>query len=311
VNGCSRFPVLGSAFVFPPPPRRRRDLAEARFRAKAGRFGSWFVVLASGFAGAASGVAQTADAGLLARVGDYVERYYARAQTIVATETVIVQPVSRSLKEEGPPRRLVNEVRIEWNAQGGQPRAVRELLEAGGPWFGPRDQPACLDPRSFTLEPLAFLLAANRGEVRFSVGRVETIPAGRAQRIDYEPKAAESPSVRWDGKCGWVDTFGRTRGRIWVNPVTGAVLRFEERLGRRVSLPGPDGDPNAPEFVAERADTSIDYKLFAFVDPDELLLLPARVESVTFIRNSAVPRVRVTRTFSDYRRFLTGGRVVP
>ena len=47
------------------------------------------------------------------------------------------------------------------------------------------------------------------------------------------------------------------------------------------------------------------------MDPDELLLLPARVESVTFIRNSAVPRVRVTRTFTDYRRFLTGGRVLP
>ena len=260
---------------------------------------------------AVAAAAPTKDADLIERVGSYVERYYARAQTIVATETVIIQPVSRSLEAEGPPRRIVNEVRIEWNAQGAQPRAVRELISAGGPRLGPRDQPACLDPRSFTLEPLAFLLTANRDKVRFSVGRVETIGAGRAQRIDYEPKAAESPSVRWDGKCGWVDTFGRTRGRIWVNPVTGAVLRFEERLDGRVSLPGPDGDPHAPEFVAERADTAIDYKLFAFTDPDELLLLPARVESVTFIRNSAVPRVRVTRTFTDYRRFLTEGRILP
>jgi hypothetical protein len=260
---------------------------------------------------AVTAAAQTKDADLIARVGDYVERYYARAQTLVATETVIVQPVSRNLKEEGPPRRVVNEVRIEWEAQGAQPRAARELIGTGGSRFGPRDQASCLDPRSFTLEPLAFLLTANRDDVRFSVGRVETIAAGRAQRIDYEPRAAGSPSVRWDGKCGWIDSFGRTRGRIWVNPVTGAVLRLEERLGGRVSLPGPEGDPNAPEFVAERADTSIDYKLFAFVDPDELLLLPARVESITFIRNSAVPRVRVTRTFTDYRRFLTGGRVLP
>ena len=256
--------------------------------------------------------AQTRDADLVARVGGYVEKYYARAQTIIARETVTVQPVSRSLEEEGPPRQIVNDVRIEWDAQGAQPRAVRELIRSGGPRLGPRDQPACLDPRSFTLEPLAFLLPANREQVRFSVGRLETIAAGvRAQRIDYEPRAAEPPRVRWDGKCGWVDTFGRTRGRVWVNPVTGAVLRFEERLGGRVNLPGPEGDSNAPEFVAERADTTIDYKLFAFVDPDELLLLPARVESVTFIRNSGVPRVRVTRTFTDYRRFLTAGRILP
>jgi hypothetical protein len=36
--------VLSSQFVFPPPPRLRRDLAEA-LRAKAGVFGSGFVVL--------------------------------------------------------------------------------------------------------------------------------------------------------------------------------------------------------------------------------------------------------------------------
>jgi len=47
------------------------------------------------------------------------------------------------------------------------------------------------------------------------------------------------------------------------------------------------------------------------VDPDETILLPSRVESVTFIRNSAVPRVRMIRTYTDYRRFLTGGRILP
>jgi hypothetical protein len=293
VSGCSRFKVLASPFAF--------------------SFGSRFLVVpASMFVAVALDAAvQTSDADLLARVGDYVERYYARAQTIVATETVTVQPVSRSLEAEGPPRRLINDVRIEWAAQGAQPRAVRELISADGPRLGPRGQPDCLDPRSFTLEPLAFLLPSNRETVRLSIGRIDTIGGSRAQRIDYQPRAVESPRVRWDGKCGWIDTFGRTRGSVWVNPVTGAVLRFEERLRGRVNLPGPEGDANAPEFVAERADTTIDYEIVAFSDPDELLLLPSRVESVTFIRNSGVPRVRVTRTFTDYRRFLTAGRVLP
>ena len=262
------------------------------------------------FAVSSVDAAQTTDADLIARVGVYVQRYYARAQMLVATETVTVEPVSRQLKSEGPPRRVVNELRIEWDARvGSEPRAVRELLTAVGPRRGPPGEPDCLDPRSFTLEPLAFLLPANRGGIRLSVGRLETIAGVRARRIDYQPRAPESPRVRWNGKCGWVDTFGRTRGSVWVDPATGEVLRFAERLSGRVDLPGPG--PDAPRFVAERADTTIEYRKFPFFEPDESLLLPSRVESITFIRNSAVPRVRVTRTFANYRRFLTGGRVLP
>jgi hypothetical protein len=272
-------------------------------------------VLCSGFVAFVVSTAdadQATDADLLARLGAYVERYYARAQTIVATETVTVEPVSRRLKPEGPARTVVNEMRIEWDAQiGSEPRAVRELLSAKGPRRGPPGQPDCLDPRSFTLEPLGFLLPANRDRFRFSTGRLETVSGVRARRIDYVPRSPDPPQTRWDGQCGWVDTFGRTRGSVWVDPATGEVLRFAERLSGNVDLPGPEGDPNAPRFVAERADTTIEYKRVAFVEPDETLLLPSRVESVTFIRNSGVPRARVTRTFTDYRRFLTNGRILP
>jgi hypothetical protein len=279
------------------------------------RFFAVFVVLSSAFVSfvvSSTATAQGADADLLARVGDSVERYYARAQTIVATETVTVEPVSRRLKPAGPARKVVNEMRIEWDAQvGSEPRAVRELVSAAGPRRGPPGQPDCLDPRSFTIEPLGFLLAANRDKFRFSIGRLETLSGVRARRIDYVPRTPGPPRTRWDGKCGWVDTFGRTRGSVWVDPATGEVLRFSERLSGNVDLPGPAGDPNAPRFVAERADTAIEYKKVAFVNPDETLLLPSRVESITFIRNSGVPRARVIRTFTDYRRFVTTGRIRP
>ena len=58
------------------------------------RFFVFVPVLCSAFVCfAVSSTAQTTDAELLARVGNYVERFYARAQTIVATETVTVEPV--------------------------------------------------------------------------------------------------------------------------------------------------------------------------------------------------------------------------
>jgi hypothetical protein len=55
---------------------------------------------------------------------------------------------------------------------------------------------------------------------------------------------------------------------------------------------------------------SIRYKPVAFADPDETLLLPASIDSVTVIRNSGVPRLRTTQTFANYRRYVTGGRLV-
>jgi hypothetical protein len=39
-------------------------------------------------------------------------------------------------------------------------------------------------------------------------------------------------------------------------------------------------------------------------------MLPAAVDTVTVISGGGVQRYRVSQRFSDYRRFLTGGRVV-
>lgn len=258
------------------------------------------------------GAAQETDAQLIARVSAYVEQHYTRAQTLLVTETTVVEPVTPDLEVAGPPRRIVNEMRIEWSgAIGTEPREVRELQGASGSRFGPSGQPDCLDQRSVTFAPLGFLLPVNREKFRFSVRSFETINGVRTRRIDYETQRPEPPQIRWKGKCGWVDSYGRTRGSVWVEPSSGEVIRFSERLSGRVKLPGPPGDAAAPEFVAERADTTIDYKKFAFVEPDETLLLPSRVESVAFIQNSAAPRVRVIRTFTEYRRFLATVRVIP
>ena len=48
-----------------------------------------------------------------------------------------------------------------------------------------------------------------------------------------------------------------------------------------------------------------------FQDPEETLLPPATIDILTVIRGGGIQRVRVTQCLSDYRRFLTGGRIVP
>jgi hypothetical protein len=49
----------------------------------------------------------------------------------------------------------------------------------------------------------------------------------------------------------------------------------------------------------------------AFTEPHETLMLPVSIETLTIVRNAGAPRVRKTQEFSNYRRFVTGGRVVP
>jgi hypothetical protein len=39
--------------------------------------------------------------------------------------------------------------------------------------------------------------------------------------------------------------------------------------------------------------------------------VPARIDSLTVIRNSGIPRLRTIQTYDNYRRFVTDSRIVP
>ena len=65
----------------------------------------------------------------------------------------------------------------------------------------------------------------------------------------------------------------------------------------------------APWVVLDRDDLTMRFKAVAFRDPDEVMLLPESIESMTVLRGG-LQSTRRTETFSGYRRFLTTGRVV-
>jgi hypothetical protein len=254
---------------------------------------------------------------LVGLVGEYVEEYFARAQSIIARETVVLQPLARDLTPDGFARRLVYDLRLDWNpspAPGDAPATiVRELVSAAGPPLGPPDQPDCLDPAAVSPEPLTFLLPDRRHRFAFQIKGQARVDGRPAVTIDYAPQAPEPPVVKWTKMCAKVDLPGRMRGRLWVDPGTGAVLRFDEHLVGPVDIPRPPEARNRPGpdwFTFERVDTSIHYEPVTFSDPDETVLLPSRVEGVSVITNSGVPRLRITQSFTDYRRFVTESRIV-
>src|SRR4249920_815551 len=111
-------------------------------------------------------------AGLLARIGERVEAYYARAQSILCVETVRLQPMDSNFVNANHVRKLVYELRVSWepSTDGSVPEAnvTRQLISIDGRPPKPKEEPGCLDPKPVALDPLSFLLPHHQREYKFT-----------------------------------------------------------------------------------------------------------------------------------------------
>jgi len=253
----------------------------------------------------------------VARVSGYVEQYYTRAQSIVTNEEVTVQRIRRDLSFDGFARRLVYELRVEWDPSVGgddsPAKVTRQLLTVNGRPPKKGDKPECMDPKSVSPEPLAFLLPDRRHKFAFTSAGIGRVDGRDTVMVDYRSLAPEEPIVEWSDDCVSVDAPGRWRGRLWADPESATVIRLDEQLTGMVDLPIPRKHQriNGALFMTlERADMSIRYRPVAFRDPDETLMLPAEITSSSMWRNGGSAGSRVTQSFTNYRRFVTGGRIV-
>ncbi len=254
---------------------------------------------------------------LLARVGGRIERYFQRSQSIVSTETVSVLSFDRSMRLRGRPRRLVYERHVEWNAPGadGVPavRIARELRSVNGRPPGPDDEDACLTPEAEDDDPLAVLLPARQVESDFRLDGVETVDGRPVAKLSFTPIDVQPGKVEWDGDCVHIELENWYGGDAWVDVESGDVLRLDRRLTRRFEFRERAERPRASLRWnrLERDDSSIRYERIAFEDPDETLMLPRSMEHNWSIEGGGfIPRYFRTHRFSNYRRFVTGGRLL-
>lgn len=262
---------------------------------------------------------------LLTRVSARVAEYHRRAHSVIFMEESTVQPIGSNLSPAGSPRTVQSEVRVESRSSDGRPLAeaqvIRKILRVNG--RAPREQDrthrsGCTDPNPLSPEPLAFLLPERRREFRFTSPRTGKESGRRALIVDFasvdrtsRPVLIEDP-LGHDDCFDWIGPLAAT-GRIWVDADSHDVLRVD----RHVS--GPVDISVAPPLqmrhglgawvVLDRDDQSLRYRPVAFREPEEVILLPAAVESVTALRGG-LQSIRRTQRFSGYRRFLTAGRVV-
>lgn len=276
-------------------------------------------VLVAALAGATALAQQPADVdSLLDVVSARVEQYYVRAHSIICTETVHLQPIDQAWTPVEFGRTLVYDLRVEWDrsADGetpSEPTVLRELRTVNGRPPKPKDEPGCMDPKPVSPDSLAMLLPLHRREYFFRLAGPGKVDKQPALMIDYRGRTPGPADISWKEDCVSVDLPGHYRGRVWVDPESDDVLRVDEQLVGMFEFRVPRDHVRAgapTSMVIERADSSTRYRPVTFHDPDETLVLPASIQTFQIIRNSGAPRVRITQTFSNYRRFLTGGRLV-
>jgi len=260
---------------------------------------------------------------LLTRVAERIAEFYKRAQRVICIETSRVQPIDLTYSSRGFARIVESELRVdaEDGELAGEARVVREVRKVNG--RAPREKDkkerdGCTDPNPLSTEPLAFLLPAHRSEYQFKAAGFSKERNRPAVRIDFASVNRKSNVELIEDKQGHEDCFDWSgqipeRGRIWVDAESYDVLRVERSVGGptsvRVPLPIQRRHHLDNYVVIMREDTTIRYRTVSFTDPDETLLLPESIESLSVV-SGGLQSTRRSQIYSDYKRFVGDSRVL-
>jgi hypothetical protein len=260
---------------------------------------------------------------LLARIGERVTQFYRRVQTVMCVERSTVQPISVNWSIDGLARTVESDLRVELRPVGDfedEAEVVREIRKINGRLPRPRDaksRNACTDPNPLSPEPLAFLLPAHRKEYRFTSVKNTTEDGRPALVIAFQTVNRTSRAHLIEDEGGHDDCFDwkgqiARSGRVWVDAATDDVLKVDSNLAGPVDIDVPQPLQRRYRFSSyitlERDDVTMRYRSVRFTDPDESMLLPVAIESITVLR-SDLQSMRRTDILSDYRRFLTSGHI--
>lgn len=254
---------------------------------------------------------------ILTRAGAQLERYFQRAQRIIATEIVLVRSFDRAMQLNGFPRRLEYERRVEWEAAGedGVPSVtvLRRLLSVNGRDPEPGDEDGCQALGAEGEHPLAFLLPVRQSQYEFTLVEIDVVDGREVAQVEYWPLEATPGEVTWEDECLRIELDGWHGGEVWIDIESSDVLRHDEHLRHRFEFREPQDRPRASVrwMTLERDDTVTRYERVAFQRPDETLMLPRSIEkSWSFEGSGIVPRYFRSQQFENYRRFVTEGRLL-
>jgi len=260
---------------------------------------------------------------LVTRVAERVAQFYQRAASVICIETSTVQAIDITNSPTGFARTVESELHFEKESgeTPGEATVVRKIRKVNGRAPSERDnreRAGCTDPNPLSSEPLAFLLPDRRSAYEFT-------PAGAARErnrpalmIDFATVNRRSNPVLIEDPGGHDDCFDwsghiASKGRIWVDAENHDVLRVDRVLRGPVEVKVPPPLQQRHRMLnwvsIIRDDVTIKYKLVSFTNPEEVLLLPDTIDTYTVVRGG-LESTRRSQKFTDYRRFVSEGRVV-
>lgn len=251
----------------------------------------------------------------LNRVSSRLAQYYERAERLVALEDVTVIQLGADFLSTRPADRYQFEHRIEREAAvDGAPPAIklsRELLTINGRPPRPNRERDCIAIDSE--DPLVDLLAEHRDEFTFNFGGTGHVDGRVANIFEFRSIGKVTSTIEVEDDCAQYDFQHGRRGRVWTDQQTDDVLRYDAGLVGKIDFRSPwnyerRGGPLW--MTLERYDETIRFKKVTFTEPDEELLLPASIETMSVFKAGSVSRTRSVQTFTKYRRFLGSSRLV-
>ncbi len=242
---------------------------------------------------------------ILAGLAERTQQYYDRFISIICTETVQTQNLNPRLTPVGKPRMTVYELSVSRDSnekRTGEFRVERTLQSVNGRPARRNQGTECTDPKTGSPEPLGFLLASNQRRYRFNLPDAASGPPG-TQAIDFIETPPERVRVKWEGNCFEAEGGGQ-QGRVWFDPDTYDIFQVDVRLSNPFLIPLPDRLFGVrPAIRVEKSETTVRFSRVEFQQPDEVVMLPASIETLHALRG--VPSMRIHQTLTGYRRFLT------
>lgn len=249
---------------------------------------------------------------ILGQLAERTQQYYDRFASIICTETVRQQVLKSNLQPGGKPRVNVYELSVVRDPQAQATpdfRVERILLSVNGRPARQNQEPGCTDPKTGTPEPLGFLLAENQSRFRFSL--VEQANGGppHTRALDFQQSPPEPTQVKWSDNC-FTAEGGGMEGRVWFDPVTFEVLEIHARLSKPFNVRMPHHLSGAQRSIrVARSEMTIRFERVRFERPDEIVLLPESMETLTVFEG--VPSLRTEQKLTSFRRFIAESTIRP
>lgn len=249
---------------------------------------------------------------LLNGLAERTQQYYDRFISIICTEDVVQQDLRFNLQPTGKPRTTVFELSVsrDPDAKGERIfRVDRTLQFVNGRPARRNQKPGCTDPKTGSPEPLAFLLAENQYRYRFTIPAEGFGGPPGTRAIDFIESPPESVRVTWEGTCFQAEGGGY-QGRVWFDPISYDVLQVVVRLSKPFAVPMRAGYIGLdPVIRVERSEMTLRFARVEFQQPDELVLLPESIDTLTVFRGA--PSLKTIQKLSNFRRFLTKSEIRP